>query len=225
MSKLITQRKTTLSLSLANGELMTSVEMSKLVNKRHDSVVRTIKFLLNENVLLTTRCGEYKDDSGKINQQYVFDKTDSLVICARLSPKLMKQIIDRWLELETKEQKTANWITERTQAKLSSQYSNVALDELYKEQHGGKITPRHIYSNEANMIDVIVLGCKAKEYRAKHNISEYELLRDFIEDDKLRLMDELQKRDIVYIEDGLDYHERKEKLIDFANRYRIKLLS
>ncbi len=36
-----------------------------------DNNGRTSKYILNENVLLTTRCGEYKDDSGKINQQYV----------------------------------------------------------------------------------------------------------------------------------------------------------
>lgn len=218
------KQKTTLSLQLERGEVMTSVEMSKLTNKRHDSVMRTIKFLLDEETLRSTSCGTYKTEQGNEYPMYLFDKVDSLVIAARLSPKFMTAIIDRWLELEQKQIDRANWLEARQKVINSNKYYNVCLDELYKSTHDNKNTPHHVYSNEANMIDTIVLGCNAKEYRERNNLNHVEALRDFLTDEQNNLIDILQKRDAVYIEDGLSYKERKIKLLDFANKYRIKLL-
>ena len=81
---------------------MSSREMSELTNVRHDSVLRTIKSLIDNKVLLNTICGEYKDSTGRTLPCYNSDKRDSLVIVARLSPEFTARVIDRWQELESK---------------------------------------------------------------------------------------------------------------------------
>lgn len=82
---------------------MSSKEMAELTKTRHDSVLRTIKTLLEKGILLNTNCGEYQDATGRKLPCYFSDKRDSLIIVARLSPEFTAAVIDRWQELESQQ--------------------------------------------------------------------------------------------------------------------------
>ncbi len=89
------------NLSLTGGELtMSSREIAKLVDKRHDNVMRVIRDLVSDNIL--TPQLEELDFSHKGNnyKHFLLGKRDSLVVVARLSPEFTAAIVDRWQELE-----------------------------------------------------------------------------------------------------------------------------
>lgn len=88
-----------------NTITMTSREIAELTGKRHSDITRTITFLINESALngVSARCVDPQN-----KQEYNiwhFDKNNSLILVARLEPKFMALIINRWQELENNQSK------------------------------------------------------------------------------------------------------------------------
>lgn len=91
-----------------NEQKMTSLEISELVEKRHDNVKRTIESLVKSGVIHNPQI----EDCGRINglgvkqsfEIYVFTgeqgKRDSIVVVAQLCPEFTARLVDRWQELE-----------------------------------------------------------------------------------------------------------------------------
>ena len=82
---------------------MSSRELSKLTDKRHDNTLKLISSLIDGGVLKNTTLSHWINPQN--NQQYpefLSDKRDSLIIAARLSPEFTAAIVDRWQELENK---------------------------------------------------------------------------------------------------------------------------
>ncbi|MFB2830644.1 phage antirepressor KilAC domain-containing protein [Aeromonas jandaei] len=89
---------------------MTSLEISDLVDSRHDNVKRAIERLAKKGVIQLPPM----EDCGRINglgvnqsfSVYVFTgkqgKRDSLIVVAQLCPEFTARIVDRWQELEEK---------------------------------------------------------------------------------------------------------------------------
>jgi len=73
----------------------------------------------------------------------------------------------------------------------------------------GKRTNHFHYSNEANMLNRIVLGCTSKKYREKHGLEKDEL-RDNIPQWQVDAIKHLQRLNTDLIQCGLDYQSRKE---------------
>ena len=83
---------------------MSSRELSKLTDKRHDNTLKLISSLIDGGVLKNTTLSHWINPQN--NQQYpefLSDKRDSLIIAARLSPEFTAAIVDRWQELENKQ--------------------------------------------------------------------------------------------------------------------------
>ncbi len=74
------------------------------------------------------------------------------------------------------------------------------------------------FSNEADLINRIVLGCTASKYRQFHDIPKSDAIRDYLNQAELDCIVSLQRANTVYIEDGIDFQERKEKLTSLYNR-------
>ena len=84
---------------------MSSRELSKITGKPHDNVLKVIRSLVDGGVVKNTIPSQWINPQNK--QQYpefLCDKRDSLVIVARLSPEFTAAIVDRWQELESKQQ-------------------------------------------------------------------------------------------------------------------------
>lgn len=71
--------------------------------------------------------------------------------------------------------------------------------------------PYH-FSNECDMINRIVLGMSAKQFRAANGIVKGESIRPYLTDRQITLIDTLQKVDIVLLVAFPDYRERKRRL-------------
>lgn len=94
-----------------NMQSMSSKDLADITNKRHDSVKRTIETLAEKGVI---RLPQYviteEINNLGLNQKtksYIFtqsNKRDSYVVVAQLSPEFTARLVDRWQELENKDQ-------------------------------------------------------------------------------------------------------------------------
>lgn len=76
------------------------------------------------------------------------------------------------------------------------------------------------YSNEADMINRIVLGMTAKQYREKCGIPKGETIRPHITADEAALMERLQIMDVGLQYSMPDYQQRKRQLEWYAQCWR-----
>jgi len=81
--------------------MMSSREISELVQSKHGDVKRSAERLAAGG-LLTAPLAQFDfTHNGNVYQEYRFNKRDSLVIVARLSPDFTAAVVDRWQELES----------------------------------------------------------------------------------------------------------------------------
>ncbi|HAU4359670.1 phage antirepressor KilAC domain-containing protein [Klebsiella oxytoca] len=90
-------------LMAGNAVTMSSIEISALVDKRHDNVKRTIEALVDKGVIASPQIEE-KPTAGRPTTVYLFTgekgKRDSIIVVAQLSPEFTARLVDRWNELE-----------------------------------------------------------------------------------------------------------------------------
>ncbi len=90
-------------LMAGNAVTMSSIEISGLVDKRHDNVKRTIEALVDKGVIASPQIEE-KPTAGRPTTVYLFSgekgKRDSIIVVAQLSPEFTARLVDRWNELE-----------------------------------------------------------------------------------------------------------------------------
>lgn len=81
---------------------MSSREISDLVDKRHDNVMRTIETLHERGAIGLPRFEEVPNHGPGplLLKQYSIGKRDSFVVVAQLSPEFTAALVDRWQELE-----------------------------------------------------------------------------------------------------------------------------
>lgn len=93
------------ALPAMNRELtMSSREIASLTGSNHSDVKRSADRLFIAQIL-TQPLAEFPfEHNGNQYAEYRFNKRDSLVLVARLSPQFTAKIVDRWQELESRMQ-------------------------------------------------------------------------------------------------------------------------
>ncbi|MDU2018635.1 MAG: phage antirepressor KilAC domain-containing protein [Leclercia adecarboxylata] len=79
---------------------MSSREIAELVQSKHSDVKRSAERLAAGGVLTAPLAQFDFEHNGNVYQEYRFNKRDSLVVVARLSPEFTAAVVDRWQELE-----------------------------------------------------------------------------------------------------------------------------
>lgn len=83
--------------------------------------------------------------------------------------------------------------------------------------------PYH-FSNEADMINRIVLGMSSAQFKAHHEIGKDGAVRDYMTHEQMKAIIDLQRANTVFITMGMAYDERKDqlgKLFDKAHKQRM----
>lgn len=202
------------------NQTMSSRDIAKLCDKEHKNVIRVIRDLLSDKILdaqIEPLKFEYR---GQEFDYYKLNKRDSIVVVARLNPAFMAKIIDRWDYLENKLIEKQNHNIVRTESKLEYRPMTDAIALAHEE-----IKPYH-FSNEADLINRIVLGCTASKFRKENDILIGDGIRDYLTTLQLKCIVDLQRANTVYIEDGLDFQERKVKLQSlFDRKHKLQLIA
>lgn len=79
---------------------MSSREIAVLVNSKHGDVKRSAERLCAGGILTAPLAQFEFEHNGNRYYEYWFNKRDSLVLVARLSPEFTAAVVDRWQELE-----------------------------------------------------------------------------------------------------------------------------
>ncbi len=74
---------------------MSSVEISELVESRHDKVKQSIERLATRGTIQLPPMGEVKNHQNQTVQVYQLNKRDSYVVVAQLSPEFTARLVDR----------------------------------------------------------------------------------------------------------------------------------
>ena len=213
-------------LETINSQTMSSREIAKLTGKQHPHIVRDIKIMLDkihpnlDDIDSKVIFAKYK----VLNNREVIDcfdlpKRETLILISGYNAQLRAKIIDRWMELEKKELQKQKSLISRSEAHLEYRPMTDAIKEAHDE-----IKPYH-FSNEADLINRIVLGMTASKFRAYNDFGKNDSIRDYLTKLQLDCIVTLQRANTVYIEDGLSFDERKKKLNSlFDRKFKDKLI-
>lgn len=200
-----------------NGVVLYSSKMiAAETRKLHKNVIRDIR----EVIEAVEKDGS--DLSHQLNQdvrgytsEILVDRTILMTVLTGYSTALRLKVVQRMNELE-------EHLAERNASRLESADM---VRELQEFRAGcGKDTAGHHYSNEYNMINRIVLGATAKKYREEHGIDAKLPIRDALSPVEIAAVADLQRVNTSLIAAGLEYAERKERLMAlFMRRYNERL--
>lgn len=82
----------------------------------------------------------------------------------------------------------------------------------------------HHYSTEADMLNRLVLGMSAKQFREEHGLDKKANIRQHFTQEQLALLNKLQSFDVELIKTIYDYKQRKELLQDYWDKLLSKKL-
>ena len=179
--------------------------------KNHKEVLRDIRRITATDSGLSKdfaqrnfALGSYKDSQNQNRPCYFLTRDGfTMLVMGYTGKKAMKFkefYIQRFNEMEAT---IKHLVTLRMEYPLLTENITL-LHEIPKPHH---------YSNEANMLNKIVTGMTAKEYKLKHGIPKEESsIRPFLTDKEREQLDILQRIDTGLLLSVPDYHERKQKL-------------
>ena len=207
-------------------EVMTSKQIAALTGKRHDNVLRDIDAALEALKLnaLKTECVRLVESKGRgaiKSRAYELDEDMSLLVVSGYEVNLRWRIIQQWRSLKEENQQLKAHIATRETTKLEYPPMGAALQTTRALE--GKATQHYHYSNEADMVNKIVLGCTAKAYRDTHGVTN---VRDSVSALELEALAALQRINTSMIELGDSYETRKAKLdVFFMKRFNEQLVA
>lgn len=192
-----------------------SLYVAQVFGKRHDHVLRDIYKITDpksgvseEFASKNFRKSTYKGENGKNLICYLMTRDGfSMLVMGYSGTKAMafkEFYITRFNEMES-------FI--KTLVAVRQDFPE--LTEHIKLLHKNP-KPYH-YSNECDMINRIVLGKSAKQFREEHGIEKGQSIRPYLNDEQLNQLEALQKVDIGLMIAIPDFNKRK----DYLNWYKI----
>lgn len=139
-----------------------------------------------------------------------------------ISPRFHLQVIRAYDELVNQKVTLASKLPVRHDARVEYKPMQEALRQSRDEL--GKETKHFHYSNEADMLNRIILGMTSKQYREHHQLLEGRSIRDILTVTELAAFADLERANKTFLDMGYSFEERKEKLSHLFNRKHLKAL-
>ena len=202
-----------------NNQTMSSIELLKVINKaRKDFGEKPVRLNDFNNRIADELSDDHyetfvvQNPNNTTSTAYKLTLDQCILIGMRETKSVRRYVLAKIKELELKLQSSQLFALTRQDSKFEYKAMGFAIAEAHEE-----IKPYH-FSNEADLINKIVLGCTASKYRQFHDIPKGDAIRDYLNQAELDCIVSLQRANTVYIEDGIDFQERKEKLTSLYNR-------
>lgn len=203
----------------SNTQTMSSVELLKVINKaRKDFNEKPVRLNDFNNRIADELSDDHyesfvvQNSNNTTSIVYKLTLDQCMLVSMRETKAVRRYVLAKIKELELKLQ--ASQLFKLTRKTSKDEY--LPMTNAIAESHE-EIKPYH-FSNEADLINRIVLGCTASKYRQYHDIPKGDAIRDYLNQTELDCIVSLQRANTVYIEDNIDFQERKEKLTSLYNR-------
>lgn len=197
--------------------VVSSRYVSETFGKDHDNILRDIRNLECSKQFSSLNFEEsnYKA-RGKSYPEYLITK-DGFTFLAmgfkgKKAAKFKEDYINAFNQMES-------FIRNLIDAKADFPEFTDAIMEAHEE-------PKHYhFSNELNMINQIVTGMTAKQFKDAHGLDNVNSIRPYLSHTELEAVKSLQRIDIGLIYSMPDYYDRKKFLESQFNRLRQKAIS
>ena len=212
-------------MNLIQNQTMSSLEIAKITNKRHPDVIRDIRSMIDSikddaEMLHELNQGVVDiKDNRSYTKEFKLNRFMTELLITGYDALRRAKVIKRLVELEQKELSRVIHLAVRGDSKFEYKAMGVAIQNDHEE-----IKPYH-FSNEADLINRIVLGCTSSKFRKENDILDGDAIRDYLTKTQLDCIISLQRANTVYIEDGIDFQDRKVKLQSlFDRKFKEKLI-
>ena len=189
-----------------------SLFVAQAFEKRHDNVLKDIRELDCSDTfrLLNFEESSYRNAQGKTQPVYCMTR-DGFVFLAmgyrgKKAAEFKELYIRRFNEMES-------FI--RTLVSARQEFPLLTANIKLLHDHP---RPYH-FSNECDMLNRIVLGLTAKQFRLANGIEKGKSIRPYLSDSQIMMLDTLQKVDIGLLVSVPDYEQRKR----YLEWYKLKM--
>lgn len=186
--------------------------------KRHDDVLKSIRNLdcSDEFRLRNFAESSYKNEQGKKQPCYTMTRDGFVFLVMGYRGKkaaMFKELyIRRFNEME---------LTIRSLVTVRKDYP--LLTEQIKLVHENP-KPYH-FSNECDMLNRLVTGMSAKQFREAHGIEKGKSIRPYLTAEQIDLMEKLQKVDVGLLVAVPDFEQRKQFLEKYKQQIQRKQIA
>ena len=210
-------------IKIVKGEPVVSTEViAAEFGRRHDNVMQNIRSLIESGHLgaLDFKETSYVDKSNRAKPCYELTERGFLIAMPFIGGDKSRdgqvRLVDGFIEYRKRANKEAAIQAERDLARVEYRPMTNAI-KLSREAEGKEAEHYH-FSNEANLINRIVLGTTAAKFRKDNDIGKTEAIRDYLSAEQIRAITELQRADTVFINMGWDFERRKAELVRLFER-------
>lgn len=192
-----------------------SLFVAKFFNKDHNHVLRDIENLDCSDEFRQSNFGQisYKDTYGRKQKAVAMTKDGFTFLVmgyrGKKAAKFKELYIRRFNEME---QYIKTLVSARNEFPLLTESIKLLHDEP---------KPYH-FSNECDMINRLVLGVSAKQFRQSNGIEKHGSIRPYLTAEQIKLLDTLQKADVGLLISVPDFEQRKQYLKDYLARIQAK---
>lgn len=141
--------------------------------------------------------------------------------------KMSKLVRKYFIAIEKAFKNRTNWNTNRKNTLINCRELRGALITKREELLNGVpewITNGNLYSIEFSLLNTVILGMSANQYRKEHNISSNEQIRNYFSEDQLDDVERLERYDaqLIISQEIYSYEERKQILQTEYDRVKNK---
>jgi Rha family phage regulatory protein len=198
-----------------------SLYVAEFFEKNHKEVLRDIRNIAAPNSGLSKEfaernfaLGSYKDKQNKKRPCYYLTRDGFTILVMGYTGKKALRFKELYIRrFNEMEELIKSLVKARTEFPL--------LTENIKLLHE-KPKPYH-FSNECDMINRIVLGKSAKQFRLENNLEKGTSIRPFLTEVQINLIEKLQKVDIGLLVAFPNYEDRKRHLEWYKQKWEEKI--
>lgn len=182
-----------------------SLMIARMFDKPHNKVLRDIRDLECSEEFRLSNFGQssYRNEQGKKQPCYDMTRDGFVFLVMGYRGKKAAQFKELYIKRFNEMEKFIKTLVE-------TRRDYPLLTENIKLLHENP-RPYH-FSNECDMINRLVVGMTAKQFRQKYGLKKGESIRPYLTDEQIELMNTLQKVDIGLMVSEPNYEARKRHL-------------
>ncbi|HGO5850441.1 Rha family transcriptional regulator [Mannheimia haemolytica] len=192
-----------------------TLKVAEYFEKRHDNILKRLETLecSAEFSLLNFKAAKYIDEQGKSRKMYLMTQDGFTLLVMGFTGKKAIQFKESYITAFNAMRKQ---IIARAELKSDQLRLNEAI-KLNLEKTGKQDI--HAYARENNLVYITALGATAKKWLLAQGYSANDEIRHHLNEQQLKLVDDLLAENAVMIKLGLEYDQRKARLQETALSY------
>lgn len=204
-----------------------SLEVAQYFGKEHSKVLRNIDKYLDSESEKTREFTQanfdrsyYKDNSGKRNRYFKMTRDGFTFLTMSFTGTKAEEFKILYIKEFNKMEQT---LMHLQTCRFDFPNMTKALKD-YREMIGKSDTKFYHYTNEVDLLYLLVIGCKSGHFKKANGIPKGESLRPYLTQEQVMEIEYLQRLNTGLIF-GNDYETRKEVLAKALEQYRAKKLT